>query len=240
MKNSEENSLYMLDNVSGLLGENREITSAIPQFAESEAELNKFIADIKSTNQSFINAAEGKTDEKTAAEEDLEDYLIPFSRKLFVYGRRNSVEEVKTLTGFKETDLKRLRDRELIDKAESIHKKAVELAVNLEKYGIKQTDIDLLDTKIKQFETAIGGQGSGFSERGGARKTLNTLFDGAIQLIKEEIDGMIEAFKESDPDFYNQYIAARGIKNLGVRHKKKSETTATVNGDGSGTGTTGT
>ncbi len=90
MKNSEENSLYMLDNVSGLLGENREITSAIPQFAESEAELNKFIADIKSTNQSFINAAEGKTDEKTAAEEDLEDLLLKVN---YVFGTEKIVSQ---------------------------------------------------------------------------------------------------------------------------------------------------
>ncbi len=235
MKNSEENSLYMLDNVSGLLEENREITSAIPQFAESETELNKYIADIKSTNQSYITAFEGKTDEKTAAEEELEDYLIPFCRKFFVYGRRNSVEEIKSLTGFKDYELKKLRDRELLDKAISVYTKATEYAASLEKYGIKQTDIDLLKAKITKYETAIGIQGAGFSERGGARKSLTVLFDSAMQLLKEEIDGMIETFKDSNPDFYNQYITARGIKNLGVRHRKAAETTTPETSSTSGT-----
>ncbi|MCX6148943.1 MAG: hypothetical protein NTX22_00295 [Ignavibacteriales bacterium] len=240
MKNSEENSLRMFENVSGLLKENQEITSSIQQFAESEAELNQLIADIKTTNQMLINAANGKTDEKTAAEEDLEDYVILFSRKFFVYARRNAVEDLKALIGFKEYEIKKLRDRELIDRAESIRKKAVEHLAKLEKYGIKQVEIDLLDAKIKRFELTIGEQGTGYSERGGARKSLNVLFEQASLLLKEEIDGLVESYKDENSDFYNQYITARGIKNLGVRHRKKEEPAIPVGGDGSGTGTSGT
>jgi hypothetical protein len=220
MKNSEENTLHMFKDVVAVLVANSSITAAIPQFSVSKDEFTDLIADIDEANQLLINAAEGKTDEKTNAEEELENLLIVFCGKFFVYARRKKNEELKSLTNINDSALKKLRDRELIDKAELIQRKAADHNADLVQYGITETEITLLDTKIKAFEAKIGEQGTGYSGRGGARKSLNTLFADANGILKEELDGMMESFYETNPDFYNQYISARGIKNLGIRHRK--------------------
>jgi hypothetical protein len=51
-------------------------------------------------------------------------------------------------------------------------------------------------------------------------------FNKGEESLKEELDLVTYIFRVMDPELYNDYRAARGIKDIGVRHLKTAETAA--------------
>ncbi|NCQ19599.1 MAG: hypothetical protein GW805_14895, partial [Ignavibacteria bacterium] len=62
-----------------------------------------------------------------------------------------------------------------------------------------------------------------FTDRSATRVALTKLFEKTDALLNEEADMLVEVVKESQPDFYNQYFAARVIKDLGGSHTKPAD-----------------
>lgn len=47
---------------------------------------------------------------------------------------------------------------------------------------------------------------------------MHETFDKADDILREDLDSILETLKEKDPDFYLQYKAARNIRDLGGSH----------------------
>jgi hypothetical protein len=76
-----------------------------------------------------------------------------------------------------------------------------------------------LEGKIQAFSSSIGQRESSVAERMGARGNLMELFDVADKTLTEELDRLMELVRGSQTQFYNEYFAARVIKDLGTRHR---------------------
>jgi len=76
-----------------------------------------------------------------------------------------------------------------------------------------------LEGKIKAFSASIGQRESSVAGRVGARANLLELFDVADRTLTDELDRMMELLRGSQTQFYNEYFAARVIKDLGARHR---------------------
>jgi hypothetical protein len=64
-----------------------------------------------------------------------------------------------------------------------------------------------------------------------ARKSLFERFDKADEILKSDIHTLAKVIKTSDDNFYNQYQAARSIRDMGghvPKKKKPVETPKTV------------
>lgn len=57
-----------------------------------------------------------------------------------------------------------------------------------------------------------------------ARKILYEAFAEADEILKEEIDKIMEVVKEQHRDFYDQYKAARMIRDIGGHWSKNGKT----------------
>lgn len=218
MTKSEENKLSMLEAVYALLQGNTDKTATIPAFAEGETGLQTLIQKIKDTNSQFKNLAAGKTATKHAAEDSLVEAVLEVSNSLFVIARRNKDEELKVKAGINISDLRGMRDTELAGKCQDIATSAADMADELVNYGITADKLTELNNKIAAYQTALGAQESGLAERTAARQALSDLFKQTDELLKEELDSLMELFRNSETDFYNQYQAARVIRDLGIRH----------------------
>ena len=73
------------------------------------------------------------------------------------------------------------------------------------------------------MKSASGKKNTGFTDHVAIRKTLSELFDKADDLLREESDAIVEVLKETKLSFYNQYFAARVIKDLGGSHTKPED-----------------
>lgn len=126
------------------------------------------------------------------------------------------------------TVLVKLRENDLVIKALAIKDALTANAALLADYLITPEKITNLANSITDFQNAADTKDTGFVNRVAAREKLDKLFDEADDLLLDQMDGMMEVFKNTDTDFYNAYFSARVIKDLGTR-KVVKETPAPAN-----------
>ncbi len=218
MNKGQEDRATMHKAVDTLLDENAEKTAEIPAF---EITKTKFKADVSELNGEllyFDNAIAGKTKSKWNAEDDLIYTLLPIASALKVVAKQKKDPELAEKVNISETSLRRMRDTELVTKGKSIHAEAIKLETELAPFGKTAESLFDLAAKVDAYDKSIGGRESSVAQRKGARKAVSDLF-AKVDDDLEDLDNLMELLRAKYPDFYNEYNAARTIKDTGRRHR---------------------
>jgi hypothetical protein len=218
MKKHEENKQTMYDAVLSLLTANGDKTGTLPVFAESFTKFKAAREAIKTRAIAMNSATEGKTATKRAAEDDLVDAIIRVSSALFSLGRKNNDLELQSRAKIERSTLQRMRDTELVVKGTEVYQLAEKFRAELEPYTITNEEVDTFKTKVNAFETSLGTREAGMAMRGGARQSLTEDFVSTDDILEMELDKHMELLKKDFPQFYDEYLAARVIKDMGIRH----------------------
>ena len=216
----QENKLSTYEGVLNILKGNQDKTSAVPVFVDSIGELDSIVSKIKIKAAEKAEATSGKTSAKYLAEDELIGLLLQVAASLVIRGRREKEMALKESAYVTESGLRRMRDTELSTKANSIYELAVSRAADLQTFGVTAEKLTALKGNIEAYGKALGARESSVSERMGASQSLVDLFKEADGQLDEEIDGLMEHFRSDYPQFYNEYFAAREIKDAGVRHRE--------------------
>ena len=219
MKRHEANKLNMLKAVNAVLEGNITIVTEYPALGEAATELKTKIAEINAIDNKFSTSIDGKTSTKNMLEDELIEDLMPIKAALYAYAVRNKNEELKTLTKESESTLKRMRDPEFLQKAELIKTEAQKHLTDLAAYKITEAVLTELQEKITAFGEALDGKDTGFANRSALRIALTEKFDEADSILTEQLDALIELVRKTNTLFYEQYYAARVIKDLGTPQK---------------------
>lgn len=220
MTKSEKNIFAMYKAVNAVLTGNATEVDKLPALKDSHTRFSNKITELGSKDTDYISKTDGKTISKTDAENELIENILPVVGGLQVFAKIIDNHELKVTTKVTVTDMKRMRDNELINKAKQIFDFANTNSAELVNYGITADTITQLNTLITNYEAALSDQGSSFAEKQAARKALTLLFDTADDILKDELDNLMELTRSNNPDFYNEYKAARVIKDLGIRHEE--------------------
>jgi hypothetical protein len=218
MNKYHSNQLSMLVAVAALFVENAQKLIGFPIILTIKAELTDLINLIREKSKTVKTADAGKTPAKDVAKEILISLLYKMTHALYVYAKRNSLEDLKALCNVNRTEIKKMKEHDLITKAQIIIDKARENKTNLVNYSVTDEKIEALLLAFNNFSGSTDGKDTGIATRVAANTSLDQLFDDAMDLLEDELDGLMEEFRESDPDFFNAYINSRAIKDLG-RHK---------------------
>ena len=169
----------------------------------------------------------GKTTGKVAAKDEAEDALVMatiiVSSGVSAFARVKGNAQLREAVNIRESYLRHARPSEQLNIAKVVYDLAKANAQELVSYGITATMLDDLKARITAYENAVKEVVSGAAERTGARTAVSDLFVQADEVLKEELDRMMQVYRVSDPEFYNDYKAARVIKDLGVRHGKAGQ-----------------
>lgn len=217
MNRSQSNKLSMFDSVIAVLRLFAEKIALLPILATLRDEFFSKVALIKLTDQEIKTVSAGKTNAKDEAKEDMIDLLYPMASSLYVYAKRSSNEQLKALTNLPKSSLFLMRENDLAIRANLIKDAVVANKTELADYLVTNEKIIALTDAVAAFENAAETKDSGFASRTAAREALLKLFDEVDDLLLDEIDGIMETFKTTEPDFYNAYFSARVIKDLGTR-----------------------
>jgi predicted transcriptional regulator len=68
--------------------------------------------------------------------------------------------------------------------------------------------------QINDYDTTLSSKESKAAESKAARAALTQQFQEVDEILKEDIDTLMELMKQRNKEFYNQYQAARVIKDL--------------------------
>ena len=211
------------------------MSSIPPALATAKGDIETLVQQIKDKGRDKREATAGKTEKKQQAEDAMILALVKVASSLYSFARRTKKSEVAAIADVTESQLRKIRDTELASMATSIHTSALANVAALADYGVTPAVLTDLQTKTAAFSTpacrnalrragtALGDRESSVAERVGAGAALGDLFDQMDELLKDELDRLIETVRESERDFYNEYFAARVIKDIGIRHTKPNQ-----------------
>jgi len=223
MTQSEENKSNMYNATEVVLKNNDSIIAEVPALGEVHTDLQALIEQIAAKNSELVGATEGKTSVKGKAINELISTILPITSAVKAYAARNNLLELRAKADYTESAFKHLTHAELPVKVKSIKDAAQGVLASLANYGMTQAKLDLVDLKLEALKNATGNKDVSFTDRSATRVALTKLFEKTDALLNEEADMIVEVLKESQPDFYNQYFAARVIKDLGGSHTKPAD-----------------
>ncbi len=219
MTKDDENQVTMIDSTWTLLDLNRSKLT-LPALQSALGELDATIGKVKEKAGEMMTATAGKAQTKADAEDAVLNELMPLAKALRAYGSKAGNAEISERAKVTESQLRHMRDTEFVAKARTIHKAATEKVDQLGDFGITAEKLASLKTRIDSFEKALGERESSVAQRKGARLSFYDYLDQALTLLEEQIDNLMEPFKVSDPQFFNEYWGARVVKDVGLRHRQ--------------------
>lgn len=210
---SQSNKLRAYQAVELVLETHQAVWESLPAFATAVTEFTAVIPEIQSLAQTQASR-EGASNEKAYALDALgkaafeigaathayavtaQDFAlegrVDFARSTIVYGRESAV-------------LARVRD---------IHAAATASLANLADYGVTQAKLTAFKKKIDAFEASLGKSRQQIATGSAATTTLAQQFAEADTILNKRLDKLVVQFKESAPDFYNEYQTARSIVDI--------------------------
>jgi hypothetical protein len=213
-----------------VLKDNSAKTAAIPAFEASYVRFDGLLTQIRDKDKERM----GKTSGKVAAKDEAEDALVMgtiiVSSALTALARAKGNTQLKEAAHVAESYLRNVRMNEQINIAKLTYDLGKANEQELPKYGVGPTMLEDLKSRIAAYDAAMKDVSSGMAERTGAKTAVSDLFSQADLVLKEEVDPMMQIFRVTEPEFYNDFRAARVIKDLGVRHAKSGQPTAAAPG----------
>ena len=214
MNDRLENKLTMYRAVETLLDNNTAKTGPVAALAAAITNFKNLIMEIENAEQERINATAGKTVSKTNAESLLISEAITIAAALKALGSVTNDPELVAIGSATKSSLIGTRDTDLSTQTRRIYESANGNAVALADYGITPAMITSLQTRIADFDAALGTREESVSLRVAAGQELENFFKQADDILMNQTDKMMELFRTSDTQFYNEYKNARVIRDL--------------------------
>ena len=229
MNDKQENKLTMYEAVVNLLDSNTAKIASLTALTDLLTDFKDRVAEIKEkdllANTAKTGNAAAKASDRTALTED----AITIAAALFALGSATGDDRLKELAAYNKSKFKSLRDTQLAIDVTNIKNLADANAAQLTGYGITAPMIAALDTKLTAFNASMGARETGADISTAAFGQLELKFKEADALLKEQMDKIMEVFRNSDPQFYNEYKNSREIADLGVRHREEETPEEPVN-----------
>ena len=214
MNDRLENKLTMYRSVETLLDNNAAKTGTIPALSTSITNFKNVLTEIDNAEQERISATPGKTATKTEAENILISEAVTVAAAIKAMGSVTGNQEAIDTGDVTKSKLVSARDTELTALTQRIYDYANTNAMALLGYGITAGMLSSLQARIIDFDAALGTREESVSIRVAAGQELETFFGQADDILTNQVDKMMEVFRESDTQFYNEYKNARVIRDL--------------------------
>ncbi|MFI5218335.1 MAG: hypothetical protein ACHQNT_02520 [Bacteroidia bacterium] len=213
MKKLQEDTLNMYQATDDVLQTNNAVWAANVPFTAAVTQLETFIDAIEDLRDIQDADTTGVAQDKQNKRQDLEERTFATGSIIAFYASSVNNRELLQKVNFKRSELAKARDNELPGMAEQVHQEAVANAAAVLPFGLTGAMTTALGTAITTFVTYISKPRAAKSETSAATEQLPPLFEDTTTLLAEQIDGGMELYRVSNPDFYNGYFNARIIVN---------------------------
>ncbi len=214
MTKNEENRLTMYKAVHSFLQQNGTATSTIPVLAVLDNELGTVIGEIEQLHSAHQSVARGRAAEKEALEDRMIEEVVAAAAGLYVLAIQQGNMNVRDVAKVTPSGLKRMRDTELLVKAQTLSQYLEQSLGELADYGVTAEMVETLKSTIAEYDAALAGTESSAAKKTTQRTKLSEAFDRADDLLHNRLDPMMEVFRSSNKDLYNEYINTRVIRDL--------------------------
>jgi hypothetical protein len=227
MTQNQNNRFSMYSATAKVLSDNDTKISAVPALANAFGRFEGLLSQIRDKDKERSSKTPGKVAAKDEAEDALVMATIIVSSALAAFARVKGNAQLREAAHVTESTLRTVRMNEQLNIARVTYDLAKANAMELVGFGVSQTMLDDLKSRIAAYELAMKDVSSGMAERTGAKTAVSELFVQAYDVLKQELDPLMQIFRVTDPEFFNDFRAARVVKDIGVRHTKNNSTAKT-------------
>jgi DNA repair exonuclease SbcCD ATPase subunit len=193
------------------IADNASIIADNPAFQTAFNKFKANIAAIQSVAQQKSAALTGVAADKANARQALCKLTANIAGFVYAYAAANQNETLKQEMNFSLTALQRTRDEALAPRCQNIHDKAAANLDALADYGVKKAHLTNLQTAINDYSSKTMNPRAAISGRKTATTNLAALFKENDRILKDQLDKLIEQFREAHPDFVQTYHSTREI-----------------------------
>ena len=218
-----ENRVTMLKTVSAYMEENKTIWNTMAPLQTAITDFDAELAQIDADAQEH-QAPVGATADKADARDALEDVTFLMCEALSFVAHTAGDNDLTALTRVSRTTLDRMSAEELSNRATSVLAKANAHKTELQPLQVTQANIDELHEALTEFDEAKTGPRTTTAARAALTASLPKLVKEATDILRNEIDRLVNLFSRTNPDFVAGYENARAIVDRAATHKTKPGT----------------
>jgi hypothetical protein len=222
MYKEQENKFTMFLGVDGVLEKNGTTISANPGLEKVVADYRGTLRQIQELDLEYRNGIAGATASKKSAKEAVITNTMKMAGALSVIARKTGNADLAVETAICESRLEKTRDTELSIICSGIADRAIQYGTELEEYGISRADSDAFKATVDAYDRSLKEREVRLAGKKVVRIDRSSAFRRASAILRKELDSLMELVKESNPDFYGQYFAARNIRHLGINGNAKN------------------
>lgn len=220
MTRVELNQFSMMQSVDQFLSKNNSIIGSNPAIVEAAKSLKTFISEIRTHSQKQAQSTKAETAIKSSAKSVIIETLLKVTAAMAARAATTSDVRLKMAAGVTRSELKKLRDAELLIKTNAIYEIASSIVEELEIWGISRADVESLKTYAEGYSIKSPEIRNLKLIAVQATSDLKAKFEETNTFIKNTLDPMMSPYRSQIPSFYGEYLKARTIVGLGGGHSK--------------------
>ena len=161
----------------------------------------------------------GAADSKAAARDDLEDVLFLACEALAVLGHMSNDHELLAVTALTPSTLDRMPDDELISRANVVLERANARKTELATLQVTQANLDELRQALDDFSGLKTQPRTASAERAAQTQSIESLIRDASDILRNQIDRLVNLFSRANSEFVAGYRSARVIIDRAATHQ---------------------
>ncbi|HEY0548324.1 MAG TPA: hypothetical protein VGF13_01910 [Verrucomicrobiae bacterium] len=127
------------------------------------------------------------------------------------YATKNDDPELLARVSYSASDVTAGKSSDVVARCKAIWSAAAGVVADLGKYGITPAKLTLLKKRIDAFDAAKVAPRQNRVKKSAAGQLLRKLVRESVNILRDELDGLMVQFQSAAPNFYQEYFAARVV-----------------------------
>jgi hypothetical protein len=217
MDRVQTNRVGMFKTVTAFLDQNNSVWSGMAPLATAVQQLKHKIAAIDGAAQ-MQGMPTGAADDKAAAREALEEVVFLTCEALGVLGHTSNDNDLVALAALTPSSLRALGGEELSNRATAVLAKANAKKSELAALLVTQTNLDEFEHALQAFQATKEKPRTETANRVAQTSSLPNLIREGSDILRNQVDRLVNLFQRSKPDFVAGYRSARVIIDRAASH----------------------
>ena len=220
MKRFEENHLSMFKTVDIATENHATVIDAILPLKSARTELKQIIVNLGNAVQKQSTNISGYTEEKKQRRQKMTDQTFVVGQLVSAFAIAKNMTALDGDVNYSITTLNRMSDDEVGEICNKVYLKAKEHLADLADYGITTAVLNELKELIDNYNSKTQLNKVTLEQKSEQTKIIAQLIKDGKALLTNSFDKLMLILRNTNPEAYNSYVAARN--SMPKRHAKKS------------------
>ena len=220
MKRFEENHLSMFKTVDIATENHATVIDAILPLKSARTELKQIIVNLGNAVQKQSTNISGYTEEKKQRRQKMTDQTFVVGQLVSAFAIAKNMIALDGDVNYSITTLNRMQDDEVGEICNKVYLKAKEHLADLADYGITTAVLNELKELIDNYNSKTQLNKVTLEQKSEQTKIIAQLIKDGKALLTNSFDKLMLILRNTNPEAYNAYVAARN--SMPKRHAKKS------------------